>query len=279
MKKLLIVFALITSILLASFSMAFQIEYNGKTEEYTGSTITLVLNGNTFTPSEGQMPPIIIESRTLVPVREVFEALGGQVGWEDATKKVTITFGAKTIELVINSTTAVIDGESKELDVPAMIINNKTMVPVRFISENGGLKVDWDDATKTVSVSDPNQGAEIVTPEPATTPADPTPEANNLVVNAFNNKYTKYFGERRGKQAAYQVTNLIYGNNVGTSRFIYMAYVDGESTFDGNSRETILEIINKITSSTKSEFTITGDFDEEGYLTKVTLERLDWKTK
>ena len=115
--------------------------------------VTLVLNGIRFVPNDNQMPAVILDDRTLVPVREVFEKLGGVVEWDNYSKKASISFGDKTIELTIDSLTAKVNGKDVSLDVPAKIINSKTMVPVRFVSEQGGLNVEWNDATRTVSIN------------------------------------------------------------------------------------------------------------------------------
>lgn len=163
MKKIFIVFVFIFSVcscVLATNNM--NLEYDGKIHAYNGPDVTLFLNGEIFTPSEGQMPPIIIDDRTLVPVREVFEKLGGMVEWNDSERSVKITFEEKSIKLWLNNTTAIVDDEEKTLDVPAKLINEKTMVPARFISENAGLIVDWDDATKTVLISKDDERDEMV---------------------------------------------------------------------------------------------------------------------
>lgn len=130
-----------------------EIFYDGEAREYTGPEVTLLLNDKKFEPTEGQMPPIIIDSRTLVPVREVFEMLGGNVEWYDDEKAAEIELESKKVKLWIDKYTAVVDEKEIELDVPAKIINSKTMVPVRFISEQCGLNVGWDDETKTVSIN------------------------------------------------------------------------------------------------------------------------------
>ena len=114
-----------------------------------------MLNDDKFEPSENQMPPIILDSRTLVPVREVFEYLGGKVDWNGTDRRVDVTFDEKTISLWIDKTTAKVDGSDIELDVPAKIVNDKTMVPARFISERAGLVVGWDAETYTVSIKFP----------------------------------------------------------------------------------------------------------------------------
>ncbi len=126
--------------------------YDGVPHEYNVRDITLMLNNDKFTPSEGQMPPIILDNRTLVPVREVFEYLGGKVDWINSERRVDVTFDDKTISLWIDNKEAKVNGKAITLDVPAKIINDKTMVPVRFISEQANLLVDWNQETYTVDI-------------------------------------------------------------------------------------------------------------------------------
>lgn len=100
--------------------------------------------------------PVIVEGRTLVPMRGIFEALGAEVGWDDATKTVTGKTSKVTVKLQIGSKLAVVGTDAKALDVPAQIVEGRTMVPVRFIAESLGCKVDWDGNTKTVIIVDEN---------------------------------------------------------------------------------------------------------------------------
>ena len=99
-------------------------------------------------------PPTIIDGRTLVPVRAIFEALGATVEWDNATRTATGTRGEDVVSVQIGHTTAYINGEEKTLDVPAQIINNRTMVPARFVSEALGCKVTWYGKSKTAAVAD-----------------------------------------------------------------------------------------------------------------------------
>ena len=98
--------------------------------------------------------PILENGRTLVPLRAIFEALGADVKWDDPTKTVTATKGGIKISLQIGSTNLYVNGNVKILDVPAKLINSRTLVPVRAISEAFGCKVDWIDATQTVIITD-----------------------------------------------------------------------------------------------------------------------------
>lgn len=84
---------------------------------------------------------VIVDDRTLLPVRALTEAVGGDVDWNDEIRQVTLTHGTTTMLLTIDSYTAYIDGSAVVLDVPAQIIDGSTFLPLRFISESLGLAV------------------------------------------------------------------------------------------------------------------------------------------
>lgn len=153
MKKIFWLLVVIILIMLPVYSYAsMEIYYDGATHEYTGPNVTLILNDIIFEVTEGLMPPIIIDNRTLVPVREVFETLGGRVEWYGNERAVEIELESKKVKLWIDNYIAEVDGVETKLDVPAKIISSKTMVPARFISEECGLNVEWDNDTKTVTI-------------------------------------------------------------------------------------------------------------------------------
>jgi N-acetylmuramoyl-L-alanine amidase len=105
-------------------------------------------------------PPVITGGRTLVPARAVFEAMSGSVGWDEATREVTVTVRDVDIKLKIDSTTAYINGTGRQLDVPAKIIKSRTMIPVRFVSEAAGCEVSWDEKNRIVGIVSPPVEAE-----------------------------------------------------------------------------------------------------------------------
>ena len=117
---------------------------------FADDEIKIMLNGKALTMDQ---TPVIIDGRTLVPLRAIFEGLGAQVFWNDATKTATGIKDGKEIKIAIDSTTAFVGSKMVSLDVPAQIISSRTMVPVRFISESLGCKVDWDGTTKTVTIT------------------------------------------------------------------------------------------------------------------------------
>lgn len=98
-------------------------------------------------------PPVLENGRTLVPLRAIFEALGAEVGWDDPTQTVTASKGETEISLQIGSTQMNVNADIKTLDVPAKLVNGRTLVPVRAISEAFGCKVDWVEGTQTVLIS------------------------------------------------------------------------------------------------------------------------------
>ena len=100
---------------------------------------------------DGQQP-IIVDGRTLVPVRGVFEALGFEVGWNQDASVVTLHGGGYFIEIGIGNSFFTNHSRIIPLDVPAQIINGRTMLPIRAVLESVGVGVDWDGETQTVAI-------------------------------------------------------------------------------------------------------------------------------
>lgn len=122
--------------------------------------IGVTLDGNVI---EFDVQPQIVEGRTLVPLRKIFEEIGALVKWDGDTQTVTARKSSKTITFSINSNEMTIDkGKTDEngnavtetvtLDVPAQIIDERTLVPIRAISESFGLTVDWNSTASAVSI-------------------------------------------------------------------------------------------------------------------------------
>ena len=88
--------------------------------------------------------PTIVDGRTLVPVRGVFEELGFEVDWEQDTETARLTRSGHEVVLTIGSANFITNGESHTLDVPAQIIGGRTMLPIRAVLESVGYSVDWD---------------------------------------------------------------------------------------------------------------------------------------
>ena len=114
---------------------------------------------------ETDVPPVIVNNRTLVPVRAIFEAIGATVEWDNDTRTATGTLGDTVVVIQIDNTTAYVNGVPKTLDVPAQIINNRTMVPARFVSEALDCDVTWNGATQTAAVANEMKGQKIYVTE------------------------------------------------------------------------------------------------------------------
>jgi hypothetical protein len=97
------------------------------------------------------VPPVIVDGRTLMPVRFMAYALGADVGWNEATREVSLTLNGQTLTFPVDGTITPALA-ALGMDVPPMIIDGRTMVPLRFISEFFGAVVTWDDATRTIEV-------------------------------------------------------------------------------------------------------------------------------
>ena len=101
---------------------------------------------------EFDVVPITINDRTMVPLRAIFEALGAEVNWNHITESAIAEREATTIVVAKNSDKMYVNGREIILDCPVCIIDDRTMVPVRAISEAFGLIVDWVAETKTVLI-------------------------------------------------------------------------------------------------------------------------------
>ncbi len=117
--------------------------------EGAGYEYKVLLNGKYLVFDQ---PPINRNGRILVPMRAIFEALGADVEWDNTLRKVTGTMEGRQVQLIIGDPTAYVNETPVLLDVPAVIENGRTMVPVRFISESLDAEVSWDGTTNTAII-------------------------------------------------------------------------------------------------------------------------------
>ena len=128
-----------------------QAEGTASTDKPAAATKTIILQiGSTAVIVDDQaiindVAPVIRNDRTLVPIRVITEALGGQVAWNEAAKEVTLTINGKEIKMTIGKAL-------EKYGVAPVIIGDRTFVPVRFVADELGAVTTWDDATKTVTI-------------------------------------------------------------------------------------------------------------------------------
>ena len=147
----------------------------------------LMLVNNEEKPiDENGTVPVIVNSRTLLPVRAVVEEIGGSVEWDADTRTVGLQSGDNSIKLEIDSTTAYLNNEPYTLDPPPAIIGGRTMLPIRFIAESFGLEVNWNGEEQTVTiVKKSDVQPESVTSTEAATESTPQPKKRRKVTTMF----------------------------------------------------------------------------------------------
>jgi hypothetical protein len=124
------------------------------------------INGQSVTMST---PAQVTDGRTLVPLRFIGDAFGCDVQWDGDSRTATVVLADQIIEVPVGLNYAVINGDKTNIDIPAQIVNGSTMVPIRFISESLGSKVDYNAATQGITISlktyiNKDQGFEMILP-------------------------------------------------------------------------------------------------------------------
>lgn len=156
MKKISAVFlTLIMTVLSASGCSAQGISDNSDGTEIilTINQPTMIVNGTQKNIDDNGTTPIISDNRTLLPVRAIVEAMGGNVEWNGDNQTVTLTKNNDTIQLTIGSGTALLNNEVHTLDAVPVVINDRTMLPIRFIAESFLYDVDWNENEQKVIIS------------------------------------------------------------------------------------------------------------------------------
>ncbi len=103
--------------------------------------------------------PVIMHSRTLLPIRYVAEPLGASIGWDAGEQKASVTLGSKVLELWIGQNKAIVNGREQFIDpgnhdvVPLILPPGRMMLPLRFVAEALGCDVQWDGSARAVTVS------------------------------------------------------------------------------------------------------------------------------
>ncbi len=157
MKKLILI--LLTFVLAMSFMTGCSAaEQSTETTEKFVITMqignsVMTVNGEEKNIDDNGTVPVVENGRTLVPIRAIIEAMGGDVKWDGETNTAVLTLGDDIITLVISSETAFLNEEKHTLDVEPKIINDRTMLPIRFIAESFKFSVDWDEKTEAITIT------------------------------------------------------------------------------------------------------------------------------
>ena len=217
MKRLTALVLFFTMLFALSAECALILEYDGGKHEYNGSLYKLKVNGKYVkTPLE----PIIMNDRALVPVREVFEAMGAEVGYSGASREITVSSADIYILLKIGSDKVFVNGSRVTIPdgvVPMLIAKQgesaKTMVPVRFVSESLGMNVFFDGPNGEIKINNPAQNFYEEAPSP--TPVGYTSEITDVRVEDADNglkinvKFDKK-PEKVGKVVYVESSQVVY---------------------------------------------------------------------
>lgn len=112
--------------------------------------INISVNG---TPLAADVPPTVLNNRVLLPLRACAEALNSTVNYDPANGKIDVISGNNKVELQLNSRTAAINGTVSELDIEPQVLENRTLVPLRFLGEALQAQVNWNGADNSVTIT------------------------------------------------------------------------------------------------------------------------------
>ena len=187
----------------------------------SANDIGIYINGESqqFEPAA-----FISKNRTMVPMRAIFEKLGAELFWDDIKKEVTAKRNGNEIKLAIGDTLAHLNASEIILDAPAVIVNSRTMVPLRFVSESLGANVVWDAETRTVSINDVPVSYAVTS---VTASADDGNKPENVIDGDYNTRWSA--------QGAYCTLTL------ELPQLLPIGYV-GVAWYVGNERTSSFEI-------------------------------------
>ncbi len=177
------------------------LRYDYTDHSYSAEEVFVSIDDEILTDLD--MPPIILNGYTLVPAREVFEGIGATVEWNDDLEQVYVTYGDTLVVIPIGSAKAYVNGESETMQTEAKIINDKTMIPLRFVTTALGFEIEWDDTTRIANIVTKQQTTTTTTTTTTTeattevTTAETTQSSETTTAvdtNAYNTAYTDDYG-------------------------------------------------------------------------------------
>ncbi|HEX3010801.1 MAG TPA: N-acetylmuramoyl-L-alanine amidase, partial [Syntrophomonadaceae bacterium] len=221
-----------------------------------------------------EVPPVIENNRTLVPLRAIFEAMGATVEWQQENNRAVAVKGDTTVILPLNSTHPTINGVKQTIDVPAKVVSQRILAPLRFVGEAFGGQVTWDQANLTVKMTSPvaeepvelpalslsrtwdSTGVKIIMGSDQTLNAKKTISGNTISYEFTNFKIT---GSTSISQvagitaaAAAQGSNVIVNVNIP-------AGLKYQTSTENNGQKEVVTIPNAITSVTRDTFGSGGE--------------------
>lgn len=242
---------------------ATELFYDGVWHTYTGNLFALKVDGKSLSC---EVPPIVFNDYSVVPARDVFEHLGAEVGWNSRTEQVTVNYGRTQILMTINQTTVFKDGQTQKMPIAPKIINGKTMIPVRYVSEALGFDVNFDSKTDTISITTKKTTTNI-----PTNPSTSTPAVNAAVIKTvkhtsdtkkFTAVYTLSSKPEKRDASLYKEPDRLVVDLYNTTRDVKISDTKHESDFVTQIRygqhEDKLRIVFDLTDAHKYSVSLSG---------------------
>ncbi len=159
-------------------------------------------------PGRGTVP-VLQDGRTLVPVRAIVEAMGGTVTWEESTQTATLTYADNEIRLTLGMYTAYLNDVAHTLDVAPVSINDRTMLPIRFVAEGFQFDVSWEEAQQCITITKAAEPQETpsATPVPEEQPDESDTAALVVYFSATGN--TRALAEKVAEAAAADLAEIV----------------------------------------------------------------------
>ena len=123
-----------------------------KYELKIGSNEIAIYKGEEKTVKEIDVAPFIVDGTTMIPLRGLFEEMGATVSWNGDEEKIGVQSGDTELLFQIENTRVFVNGVRYGVIVAPRIVNSRTFIPLRFVSENLGYTVSWDGATQTITI-------------------------------------------------------------------------------------------------------------------------------
>ncbi|MCL2839788.1 MAG: N-acetylmuramoyl-L-alanine amidase family protein [Defluviitaleaceae bacterium] len=144
-----------------------------------GTNIRLIIDGQEVHNMSAS--PVIIDDRVMVPARDVFERVGGVIGWHEGHRQVTVRYADDVLVMTVGLREARLNGQSIMMQVAPIVIDDRTLIPLRFPAEAFGLDVDWCETTRSAIINSDGEyngngdenGTEIIPLPPSTVPNEP----------------------------------------------------------------------------------------------------------
>lgn len=187
------------------------LRYDYQDHYYNAEEVFVEIDGKRLT--DLPMPPIILNGYSLVPAREVFEGLGAKVVWQKEVEQVYVTYGSNKVMIPIGSSKAYVNGEAHTMQTVARIINNKTMIPLRFVSTALGFDINWDKDTRIANIITDKKVTEktTVTTTKATTTTTKATTTTTTTIETTTEKTTAAVTEKKTETTTKKAANTSSG--------------------------------------------------------------------